>query len=135
MWMRAGQLRYKTYYNKKRELKVVEDHSVDAKWPIELEFDRPPMTMQEGQRFNEVLSILQYLEWFRIWNSTHLVVPGELRRHQQKQILQSVEGQSRSIEEIEESERAMEYMRKHMQEGEKTHGQQIRADAFGQSNN
>ena len=108
--MSAGQTRYKTFYTKKRELKVAEDHSVDAKAPIELEFDRPPVTYQDQQRFNEMFSILRYLEYWRTYNQAHVIVPGVLRIHQNKQILKSIEARCRSIEDIEATEAAAKEM-------------------------
>ena len=100
MRMSAGQTRYKTFYTKKRELKVTEDHSVDVPAPIELEFDRPPVMLQQQQRFNEMFSILRYLEFWRTFNQAHVIIPGVLRIHQNKQILMSVEARCRSVEEI-----------------------------------
>jgi hypothetical protein len=108
--MSAGQTRYKTFYTKKRELKVAEDHSVDSKAPIELEFDRPPVTPQQQQRFNEVFAILRYLEFWRTFNQAHVIIPGVLRKHQNKQILMSIEARCRSIEEIDAEEQALKEM-------------------------
>jgi hypothetical protein len=108
--MSAGQTRYKTFYTKKRELKVTEDHSVDVHAPIELEFDRPPVMLQQQQRFNEMFSILRYLEFWRTFNQAHVIIPGVLRIHQNKQILKSIEARCRSIEEIETEEKALKEM-------------------------
>jgi hypothetical protein len=110
MRMTAGQTRYKTFYTKKRELKVAENHDVDVHAPIELEFDTPPMTPQGQQRFNEMFSILRYLEFWRTFNQAHVIIPGVLRKHQNEQILKSVEARCRSIEEIETEEKALKEM-------------------------
>jgi hypothetical protein len=98
--MSAGQTRYKTFYTKKRELKVAENHDVDVHAPIELEFDTPPVMLQQKQRFAEMFSILRYLEFWRTYNQAHVIIPGVLRKHTQKQILMSVEARCRSVEEI-----------------------------------
>lgn len=100
MRMSAGQTRYKTFYTKKRELKVAENHDVDVHAPIELEFDTPPVMLQQKQRFAEMFSILRYLEFWRTYNQAHVIIPGVLRKHTQKQILMSVEARCRSVEEI-----------------------------------
>jgi hypothetical protein len=114
MWMSAAQPRTKVYYTKKRELKVTEDHSIDPLAPIELEFERQPVLYQEQQRFGEMFGILKYLEFWRSWNQSYRVIPGNLRNQQKRTILKSIEARCRSIEEI----NAEEQLRKEL-EGEK----------------
>lgn len=80
MRMCAGPIRWKTLANKKGEIRVVEDHSVDPLHPVELEIS-PPVTDYDRRFYQAVFTCLAALEWSRQWQEKrHLAVPLERQK-------------------------------------------------------